>query len=88
MIILVSNYTLTKNPHMTSNFFIDVKNVKKIWDIDVGIIGMIFSNNYSKFEYRFKPKDSKIDAKMLVQLIVDNHKLGTTQNLPGDLSFN
>lgn len=45
MVFIVESYTATCEPHLKDIFLIPKEHVKRIWDIDPGIIGIFFSNS-------------------------------------------
>jgi len=54
MLIITSDYKLIKEPNMSENFLIRPDNIKKIWDVDPGKIGISFVRSYSVWEHEIK----------------------------------
>lgn len=54
MVIVTTKYENIKKPHSSDNFFIRKEHIKRIWDKDPGLIGILFTRMYSTFEYELK----------------------------------
>ena len=74
MIIICHDYRSISHKEMTDNFLIRHKYVKKVWDINPGVVGIQFVSTYDKYEYRIElDGDSKnLLAKDILKMVKEN----------------
>lgn len=71
MIIITYDYKRVKPSGLSDNYLINRKDVKRVWDIDPGVIGISFLRTYSIYDHKIKlkGKDKDLTAKSFLGLL-------------------
>jgi len=86
MIIITDDYSIINKPKMTSNFIIRLSDLKKIYDINEGEIGILFKRSFSlnECQIQVKGKDKNLLAKDILKMLLEDEKIF---NITGDISL-
>jgi hypothetical protein len=76
-------YNSIKESEMSDNFIIRIEYLKRVWDIDPGIIGISFFTIYDEYKYRIilEGESKTLLAKDIIKLVregIENYLIGVT----------
>ncbi len=72
MVIVQHNYSGINKPKMTDSFLIQLSDIKEIYDVDEGVIGLKFARFFSTEEYKIELEGDykKMLASELLDLLI------------------